>query len=94
MSTMTALGRRAKSALGRVNLKLLRQTDRELLRRSQSGTNSYFRRLHIDETALFAPTLNASSVPADARDYLCPENPRLQDFIRRYRDLDHPVLKR
>ncbi len=93
MSTMTALGRRAKRALGRVNLKLLRRTDWELLRRSQIRYGQLLHRLHIDETSLFAPTLNTSSVPADAREYLCPENPRLQDLIRRYRGLDHPVLK-
>ncbi len=93
MSMMTALGRRANRALGRVNLKLLRRTDWELLHRSQIRYEQLLHRLHIDETSLFAPTLNTSSVPADARDYLCPENPRLQDLIRRYRDLDHPVLR-
>ena len=79
--------------LGRVNLKLLRRTDWELLDRSQIRYEQLLHRLHIDETSLFAPTLNTASVPADARDYLRPENPRLRGTSRRYRDLDHPVLK-
>ena len=63
-----------------------------MLYQVESRYRYLLRHLGLDEAAVFAPSFNASRIPADAQEYLRRDNPRLQTLIRRYRDLNHPVL--
>jgi SAM-dependent methyltransferase len=89
---LSAIGRKMNHGLRLTNLKFLRRTDAELLSQSQFRYASLLRRFHIDEVSLFSPTLDASSLPVNERDYLRPDNPYLKDLIKRYGHARHPVL--
>jgi len=83
-SLLSAFGRKVNDGLGLINLKVLRRADAELLSQLQFRYGSL-----LDEST---PTLKDSSVPAAEREYLRPDNPHLQDLVKRYSDMRHSVL--
>jgi SAM-dependent methyltransferase len=82
------------SLLGTLNLKLMRTgSDLERLITSERRYRVTLHRLGVeDDSVLFEPRFNESTLPAGAQSYLTRDNPRLRELEQRYASLRHPVM--